>query len=664
MIVLKKNGEPQLQKLFQNFATFPLILGFSIFFFWPTLLGEASFFSTFDNSSQTYPWIHFVVHHLKQLQLPLWDATTYSGISFPGEIQTGPFYPGYWFLAAFAPLHSDGTIPMVALELFTIAHFALAAWFMFLFLDENKLGWIPSVVGGVLFAFVGSTALRANGQLNMFVGLCWLPLLLLFTQRALNDLRKPWYSPWVFSAGLTLAMPVLGGHMAPTLLDAFALALFSLFYTLTSKNKIPFLRALLVFAFIGTSSLFFSAPQLAMGIEYLQNAYRWVGAPEAIKGLDTVPYEVYGKTAILKSKEIWTLLNPSLSIATEDGGTLFLTFSGLFLAVIGVFSRKRIAFFCLILAVLSLLISLGDQTFMGPIAWHTPILNKVRQPIRVLYLYDFATAVLAAFGLSFILSQLQDRKKLAISFGLAFLLTTSVETFLHRKQLFGNSNLVDHPKTAYQNPLIKTIRQLSTKNRLLHRIHIHNESLPPNMGNVFPIFSSIGHRATMPIPYLDFLGQDWSLEGKILDRLGVRWIATKKKLPNMHLIAEEGSVKLYERPNSLSIFHWEKDLKRKKTKIHQVHWSQGEVNLELEPHTGGMLIFAQVHYPGWRVKVEGKSRPLENIHDLNGVRLKKGENHVRFYYSPWSFWGTLPMPILALLLFGFLLFGKSQKDGC
>ena len=84
----KNIGESELHQPFRKLLALLLFLGFGLFFFLPTLAGEASFFSTFDNSSQTYPWIHFVVHNLKNLQIPLWDATTYSGISFPGEMQT------------------------------------------------------------------------------------------------------------------------------------------------------------------------------------------------------------------------------------------------------------------------------------------------------------------------------------------------------------------------------------------------------------------------------------------------------------------------------------------------------------------------------------------------------------------------------------------------
>ncbi|HHI79314.1 MAG TPA: hypothetical protein ENK02_05000 [Planctomycetes bacterium] len=658
----KKIGESELPQLFRKFLALLLFLGFGLFFFLPTLTGEASFFSTFDNSSQTYPWIHFVVHHLKNLQIPLWDATTYSGISFPGEMQTGPFYPGYWLLALLVPLHPDGTLPMVALEIFAIAHFVLAGWFMSLFLRGNKLGWLPSLLGGVLFAFVGSTALRANGQLNMFLGLCWLPILLLFTQRALAAKKQAWKTHWVYGAGLALAMPVLAGHMAPTLLDAFALTLFVLYLTLTSRGRIPPLRALMVFGLIGVSSLLFAAPQLATGVEYLGNAYRWVGAPEAVKGMDTVPYEVYGKTAILKAKELWTLVQPSLSVTTEDGGTLFLTFTGLGLAVLGILSRKRLALFFFLLAVLTTLISLGDQTFMGPIAWRTPILNKVRQPTRALYLFDFATASLAAFGLANLLRLLKEKRRVALTLGLIALLATGFETYLHRKQLFKTTQLGDYPPTAYKNPLIEKVQSLSTKAHLLHRVHIYVEALPPNMGNIFPIHSSIGHRATLPVPYNDFLGQDWSMDGKIMDRLGVKWLLTKREEPKMHLLAKDGEIKLYERPHSLSVFHWElENGERREAQVAKVRWGQGEVELELKPHQGGPLIFAQVPYPGWKVRVEGKSRPLENIHDLNGVRLKKGENHLLFYYSPWSFWGTLPLPILALLLWAFLLIRSAES---
>jgi hypothetical protein len=56
--------------------------------------GKASFFLFVDGWEQFYPWLFKVCQSWgRYLAPPLWDFTSYSGISFIGELQTAPLYP-------------------------------------------------------------------------------------------------------------------------------------------------------------------------------------------------------------------------------------------------------------------------------------------------------------------------------------------------------------------------------------------------------------------------------------------------------------------------------------------------------------------------------------------------------------------------------------------
>jgi galactitol-specific phosphotransferase system IIC component len=49
-------------------------------------------------------------------------------------------------------------------DIFMIFHFGLAGFFMHCLLQRNGLSWWASFIGAVLFAFVGSVALRAMAK--------------------------------------------------------------------------------------------------------------------------------------------------------------------------------------------------------------------------------------------------------------------------------------------------------------------------------------------------------------------------------------------------------------------------------------------------------------------------------------------------------------------
>ena len=65
----------------------------------------------------------------------------------------------------------------------------------------------------------------------------------------------------------------------------------------------------------------------------------------------------------------------------------------------------------------------------------------------------------------------------------------------------------------------------------------------------------------------------------------------------------------------------------------------------------GLLVLSEVDYPGWEVRIDGKSAHKEVVAGLlRGVRLSSGEHQVEFIFRPVSVYVGL-----ALGSFGWLL---------
>jgi hypothetical protein len=64
-----------------------------------------------------------------------------------------------------------------------------------------------------------------------------------------------------------------------------------------------------------------------------------------------------------------------------------------------------------------------------------------------------------------------------------------------------------------------------------------------------------------------------------------------------------------------------------------------ELEIEAELDRPGLLVVADLWYPGWKAEVDGQPAPiLRANHTLRGVELPAGKHQVRMVYEPASFW--------------------------
>ena len=126
---------------------------------------------------QGYSWLHFWMRSIRAGSLPIWDPYALAGYSFPGEMQTGAFYPLY-LLLLLLPLNPDGLLSSMQYNCVILSAHVLAALFMFALGRELKLSHFASFISAFCFS-VGSFTGRVTWP-HMLGSSIWLPLIFLY----------------------------------------------------------------------------------------------------------------------------------------------------------------------------------------------------------------------------------------------------------------------------------------------------------------------------------------------------------------------------------------------------------------------------------------------------------------------------------------------------
>jgi hypothetical protein len=631
-----------------------LCVAFTLAFFHSVVFPRTeTFVCNEDNTYQYYPWMHKLATDWRSLAPPLWDFSVDAGFPFPSEMQTAAFYPinilYVWLTGIPTPAKLDALI---------LFHFAAALWGMTLFLRQRGIAWWASVFGGAVFCWVGPVAKRAHDQANIFEGLIYLPWILYFFERG-RAAKTPWWSPWTGFAGLTLGLSLLAGHPQPFIHNGLMLSFFAAFLLFEkhepgSRWMIDLGRIAGAFAMVGVIAFLFVYVQLASSHEYFARSYRWIGLPNPVKALQVVPVEAYNLYKMTFSDFL------SVFTAHEGGGdsvSLYLTITALVCACFGLGKRGNWRWFAVAVSAFAFMVALAGSTPLGWLAYRLPVLNQVRAPVRILYLYQFCVATLAATGLQLILKEISPhraRVTILISIFAVFtcealrngvVLTVPTKFPLTADQLY------------HKTPLINYLEEQNAISSGMYRVVVRPlDLIPPNGGDVFRLNTLLGRRSSQLVSYFDFLCRDWSLSSSVLDQIGARYAITDKPNASLTLLSPFGSFAyelsdsgptkpqnlskvvtlLYERPAALPIFRWSSKLEAgSAARIGPVKWEKNSVNLQVSTSQSRKLMFAENLYPGWHVSVSGRAVNIDKSDIFMSVTVPPGTTIVRWWYRPW-----------------------------
>jgi hypothetical protein len=205
-------------------APYVLLAALGLAFFAPLVAhpGQTLYGDHSDLLALHVPAKQFLVESRRETgELPRWCPYHFAGLPFLHDIQVGAFYPPH-LLLYFLP----GPWIGAGLSWLIVTHVILAGWSMHAYAQSQGLGRAGSWVAAVGYMFAGRWMLHLLvGGHYVVVGLAWLPLVLLFLEKAVQEgsffrataagvvfalLVLSTQPQWTFYAGLSLALWTLG----------------------------------------------------------------------------------------------------------------------------------------------------------------------------------------------------------------------------------------------------------------------------------------------------------------------------------------------------------------------------------------------------------------------------------------------------------------------
>lgn len=377
-----------------------VVLGVIAVFWKLALTKQYTFLASPDLANMIVPRLQPVIYAIRHWSILLWNPYELFGQPMIGMVQPGVTSP-FTFLLAPAPL-LDGHVQFFYINLWLVTIHCLAGLFAWRFFRELGCSAGPAIFGGILFTtmgYYGSTEWPNNLQPAIMT-----PLVFLFLLRSLRGRAPLKNAAW---AGVMLGISWLCGHHDPPLMLSLAVAGIGIAAAIPrDKRGTAALRMLVLFAATGLVA----AVQILPALEYGRLSTRWTETGPTVWG-SPVPFSDHVDLGMTPPDLIHILIPGGRGTYSEPFvGIVALALAGI--AVWAGFRRKEVRLFA-VLAVASLLYALaGSDVLYGLFYALVPMVEKAREPIVVLFLFDFAVAALAAMGAEMVIS---DRDRLGES---------------------------------------------------------------------------------------------------------------------------------------------------------------------------------------------------------------------------------------------------------
>jgi hypothetical protein len=632
---------------------------------------SATFCTTGDNIHQAYPWLYKLCTSLHKGYFPVWDANTFGGKNFAGELQTGIFYPLniLWCLV----FGSAAGIDVYSLDLLVALHYLIGVIGMYRVGRVFRLAPIPAAVSALVFTFTSALADRSGYETCIFFGLALLPWSIYFLGKYYH---VHGHKKYLIFSGLIAGLEILAGHLQPFFHTILICAIVSGYYEYQGrKNWKTFclygatnIFIILLFAFI------ISYPQLYYAAEYLSRCYRESGDGMFMTMKQKIPLQIYAHKFVIKLPDLITLLGKKFGSPME---TIYMGVLSLFLAIFFLAKKKflniisehshftRILLIILVVGGLSVL---GYQTIFPYILYNIPFVNGIRELSRYIVLVSFSASllvglaltyieplkdwilqgsvkkkqlILSAFSLNALYLALFQKEYFPLSISIPFLLASLfflalatlkntsyvpaialafifIDLFLNPVN-YGPSNTMLYPSNLYaRNRIVNSLETTYGKYRVTFDMENY-ALLRRNLGDIYNIQTKFGFGATVNENYFDFIYHDAPESSGIDDLLNVRYVITDKKLDSIFIFKDSTQgLKLYERKNYYPRCYWKRQLGspgaqievENKATIQQLTYSDLYQKISVDCLTPDTLIFSENYYPGWTCIDNQKEVPI------------------------------------------------------
>ncbi|MFZ4288299.1 YfhO family protein [Variovorax sp. HJSM1_2] len=365
------------------------------------IAGEKYSFAThLDNEFFLAPILSHISEVLRHGEWPLWINTILGGIPLFNFAQLSPFYPFYF---SFLPIFETPLEAMRSMHLITLMHIFIFLANSYILLRVLQVSRIAAIVGAVLIAF-SSNSQNYAVWINITAPYAWLPL---YLAGLIKVLEQPKSLPACMTMLFAIVMLTLASPAQPLIHAVVISVLLFLSYTLFlyKKNNFKnFFPALGTVSLIALIAILLTAPVLIPVVSDFKDMIRWVGGFPPVIGNDLIPFEAF-LTDQVRIADIPAIFFKMAN--TQAVGGLFIGLIPIFLAIKSGSARKInwAVWPIIFLAIYSLLSSFGSNFGLAYVNYEIPLINKIREPSRFLFLFQFSVGLLAAFGIDQIIRE-------------------------------------------------------------------------------------------------------------------------------------------------------------------------------------------------------------------------------------------------------------------
>ena len=414
------------------FAFFTVVV---LAYFHDALSGE-EIFTERDLASFFIPSKISWVAAVKAGEFPLWNPYSYSGHPLFATLQPGVLYPPNLL---FLLLPFD-----LAFNWVIITHFMLAASFTFLLIREVGGSRCASTAGALIF-LLGGYLLSVHNVLSTLLTVTWAPLAILLFLRCLSmEGRARGVYAILTSAVMTVMF--LGGGIE-TLFGLFIMLLFiCLFPSIFPAVSISSGRRsnLLLLSASAAAFLLLSAVQIIPFIELSQLSTRNSGIEYekattwSFQVKDFIQFllpDPFGYQSSLD--KYWA--NPSWI------KTVYIGAVPVILSTFYVLGERRRAIPLLALMALSIVLALGGSTPLYKVVFDwLPIFDKVRYPVKFIFIFILCMSVTAGLGLDALKKGMEDGRAEVLTAARVLFILATISALI-----FGAMNLFSDELTSY-----------------------------------------------------------------------------------------------------------------------------------------------------------------------------------------------------------------------
>ena len=404
---LAATSHPQLFE----FIVAPLVLACLFLCACGRFLGGDRSIATFQDNTHFYlPLFHHISRSFARGEYPYWIANIVGGIPLYNSPQFPLTYPLYFYHSG---LYATPLDALVEMHYLIFLHIFIAYLNCYVLLRVLRVRPLAALLGASAFAFSANTA-NYSFWINILAPYVWMPLIIAGVVLVLENRHR---KVGVLTGAAALALLIHASPAQPLIHAAYLIGVLYLFSAARRLWQKEFAllwattRNLLV---MGVVAFLLSASALVPVLVNTKNMVRFIGDGPPVIGFEPIPFAGF----IIGQLSMRQLAGALLPLELPAGiGEPYVGPAVALFALFALFRLKRnwLVAPLLFLTIYGLLAATGDQLGLAQLNYRLPLLNKIREPGRHLFLFVLSVSCLAAIGFDYLLARLRGGYRAALS---------------------------------------------------------------------------------------------------------------------------------------------------------------------------------------------------------------------------------------------------------